>query len=216
MTKQTWSIKDSSYGKDILLNKNQEWLVFKQWERKPTLRYMHIFHLTNWKTKWFVRNLTNSLFTWYNFFVLFDFSGNLRLCYPIYLGSFYKPLPCKKGMFLCTFQLKEIVAIVDGILEEFSLPAFYKDPSFHASIAWLLGDLCSEKTEEVQTKLQGILDACVCEKEVAKSLVLEVKEVHCNIGNKRFVFPLDATWLEQVRIREHNPKVNCCWQRRSL
>lgn len=96
-------------------------------------------------------------------------------------------------MFLCTFQLKEIVAIVDGILEEFSLPAFYKDPSFHASIAWLLGDLCSEKTEEVQTKLQGILDACVCEKEVAKSLVLEVKEVHCNIGNKRFVFPLDAT-----------------------
>lgn len=90
-------------------------------------------------------------------------------------------------------KLKEIVAIVDGIMEEFSLPAFYKDPSFHASIAWLLGDLCSEKTEEVQTKLQGILDACVCEKEVAKSLVLEVKEVHCNIGNKRFVFPLDAT-----------------------
>lgn len=90
-------------------------------------------------------------------------------------------------------KLKEIVAIVDDILEEFSLPAFYKDPSFHLSIAWLLGDISSERTEEIQTKLQDILDTCICEKEVASSLFLEVKEVHCNIGNKHFVFPLDGT-----------------------
>jgi len=41
--------------------------------------------------------------------------------------------------------------------------------------------------------LQDVFDADVCEKDVARSLVLEVKEVHCKIGNKHFVFPLDAT-----------------------
>ena len=41
--------------------------------------------------------------------------------------------------------------------------------------------------------LQDVFNADVCEKEVAGSLVLEVKEVHCKIGNKHFVFPLDVT-----------------------
>ena len=41
--------------------------------------------------------------------------------------------------------------------------------------------------------LQEVFDAYVCEKEIARSLVLEVKEVHCKIGNKRFVFQLDGT-----------------------
>lgn len=41
--------------------------------------------------------------------------------------------------------------------------------------------------------LQEVFDAHVCEKEIARSLVLEVKEVHCKIGNKRFVFQLDGT-----------------------
>ncbi|XP_020622171.1 U6 snRNA phosphodiesterase-like [Orbicella faveolata] len=90
-------------------------------------------------------------------------------------------------------KFKDIVDVVDGIFQEFSLPTFYKNPSFHVSIAWCLGDICSENTDEIQTKLQDVFDAEVCEKEVARSLVLEVKEVHCKIGNKHFVFPLDAT-----------------------
>jgi len=93
----------------------------------------------------------------------------------------------------CFFKFKDIVDVVDGIFQEFSLPTFYKNPSFHVSIAWCLGDICSENTDEIQTKLQDVFDAEVCEKEVARSLVLEVKEVHCKIGNKHFVFPLDAT-----------------------
>ena len=35
-------------------------------------------------------------------------------------------------------------------------------------------------------RLQDVFVAQVCEKEIARSLVLEVREVHCKIGNKRF------------------------------
>lgn len=89
-------------------------------------------------------------------------------------------------------KLQHIVDVVDGIFEQFSLPAFYKNPSFHVSVAWLLGDICSDSTEEIQTKLQDMFDALISEKEIARSLILEVKEVHCKIGNKRFVFQLGS------------------------
>lgn len=90
-------------------------------------------------------------------------------------------------------KFQDIVNVVDDIFKDFSLSAFYKDPSFHVSIAWLLGDICSDNTEVIQTKLQDVFDGHVCEKETARSLVLEVNEVHCKIGNKRFVFQLDGT-----------------------
>ncbi|KAL9976660.1 hypothetical protein ACROYT_G013985 [Oculina patagonica] len=90
-------------------------------------------------------------------------------------------------------KFKDIVDLINEVFQEFSLPAFYKDPSFHVSVAWLLGDICSERTQDKQFKLQEVFDAHICEKDVARSLVLEVTEVHCKIGNKHFVFPLDAT-----------------------
>ncbi|XP_078368471.1 U6 snRNA phosphodiesterase 1-like isoform X2 [Oculina patagonica] len=90
-------------------------------------------------------------------------------------------------------KFKDVVDLVNEVFQEFSLPAFYKDPSFHVSVAWLLGDICSERTQDIQTKLQEVFDAHVCEKDVARSLVLKLTEVHCKIGNKHFVFPLDAT-----------------------
>lgn len=48
------------------------------------------------------------------------------------------------------------------------------------------------------SSLQDVFDSDVCEKEVARSLVLEVKKVHCKIGNKHFVFPLDAAWFNMA------------------
>ena len=45
----------------------------------------------------------------------------------------------------------------------------------------------------VSVSVSDVFDAQVCEKEIARSLVLEVREVHCKIGNKRFVFQLHNT-----------------------
>lgn len=90
-------------------------------------------------------------------------------------------------------KFQDIVNVIDRVFQQFSLPFFYKDPSFHVSVAWLLGDICSTKRDKLQTQLQDVFDAQVCEKEIGRSLVLEVREVHCKIGNKRFVFQLHNT-----------------------
>ncbi|XP_068722684.1 U6 snRNA phosphodiesterase 1-like isoform X1 [Montipora capricornis] len=90
-------------------------------------------------------------------------------------------------------KFQDIVRVVDGIFGQFALPAFYKDPSFHVSVAWFLGDVFSKDANDFQTNLQGVFEGKVCEKEIARSLVLQVKEVHCRIGNKLFVFSLRGT-----------------------
>lgn len=37
-------------------------------------------------------------------------------------------------------QLLELIKIVDETMKEFNLSTFYKDPSFHISLAWCVGD----------------------------------------------------------------------------
>lgn len=90
-------------------------------------------------------------------------------------------------------KFQGIVDAVDSIFGKFSLPAFYKDPSFHVSVAWLLGDICSDRAEKIQTNLQDVFDCHVYEEDIGRSLVFEVKEVHCKIGNKQFMFHLGGT-----------------------
>ncbi|XP_044167237.1 U6 snRNA phosphodiesterase 1-like isoform X9 [Acropora muricata] len=46
----------------------------------------------------------------------------------------------------------DIVNSVDDIFTQFALPAFYKDPSFHVSVAWFLGECCAN---EILVNLQG-------------------------------------------------------------
>ncbi|XP_055675089.1 U6 snRNA phosphodiesterase 1 isoform X1 [Falco biarmicus] len=52
------------------------------------------------------------------------------------------------------FQLLELVSEVDRVLEEFDLPTFYKDPSFHISLAWCVGDLSGRLEGQCLRELQ--------------------------------------------------------------
>ncbi|XP_044167231.1 U6 snRNA phosphodiesterase 1-like isoform X4 [Acropora muricata] len=63
-----------------------------------------------------------------------------------------------------------------------------KDPSFHVSVAWFLGECCAN---EILVNLQSAYEAFVCKEDMTTSLVVKVEEVHCKIGNKLFVFALD-------------------------
>ncbi|XP_015754534.1 PREDICTED: U6 snRNA phosphodiesterase-like isoform X3 [Acropora digitifera] len=83
----------------------------------------------------------------------------------------------------------DIVNIVDDIFTQFALPTFYKDPSFHVSVAWFLGECCAN---EILVNLQSAYEAFVCKEDMTTSLVVKVEEVHCKIGNKLFVFALDG------------------------
>ncbi|NXY51556.1 USB1 phosphodiesterase, partial [Ceuthmochares aereus] len=52
------------------------------------------------------------------------------------------------------FQLLELVSEVDRVLEEFDLPTFYKDPSFHISLAWCVGDMSAKLEGQCLRELQ--------------------------------------------------------------
>uniref|UniRef100_A0A3B5Q1S6 U6 snRNA phosphodiesterase n=1 Tax=Xiphophorus maculatus TaxID=8083 RepID=A0A3B5Q1S6_XIPMA len=54
-------------------------------------------------------------------------------------------------------QLLDLVRVVDKTMIEFQLDTFYKEPSFHVSLAWCVGD----QTEKMKELLQE-LQACVC------------------------------------------------------
>ncbi|XP_056137491.1 U6 snRNA phosphodiesterase 1 [Lampris incognitus] len=90
------------------------------------------------------------------------------------------------GMEVCTghAQLLEIVEVVDKIMTEFSLDTFYKDPSFHLSLAWCTGDR-TEQMKECLHELQSLIDD---HEEGPFLLKLECKELCCKAGNKIFSF----------------------------
>ncbi|XP_022539594.2 U6 snRNA phosphodiesterase 1 isoform X2 [Astyanax mexicanus] len=57
----------------------------------------------------------------------------------------------------CT-QLLEIVKRVDQTMQEFNLSTFYKDPSFHVSLAWCVGDFTEKLQGACLSKLQNLVD----------------------------------------------------------
>ncbi|NXF20240.1 USB1 phosphodiesterase, partial [Rhodinocichla rosea] len=85
------------------------------------------------------------------------------------------------------FQLLELVSEVDGVLEEFDLPTFYKDPSFHISLAWCVGDLAGRLEGQCLRELQDIVDGF---EESAFLLRIQWEQIRCKSGNKYFSFPL--------------------------
>ncbi|EDO45958.1 predicted protein, partial [Nematostella vectensis] len=89
-------------------------------------------------------------------------------------------------------KLSSLVCNVDEVLEEFALPTFYQDPSFHVSIAWCLGDIHEHLMEKHIKQIQVITDAfdsLVMEMSAADCLAFTPNQVHCRIGNKLFNFP---------------------------
>uniref|UniRef100_A0A1A8IY51 U6 snRNA phosphodiesterase n=1 Tax=Nothobranchius kuhntae TaxID=321403 RepID=A0A1A8IY51_NOTKU len=85
-------------------------------------------------------------------------------------------------------QLLDIIQAVDKTMTEFQLETFYKDPSFHVSLAWCVGDQ-TEKMKQILQELQSFVDN---REDGASSLILDCAEARCRTGNKTFRFPLEA------------------------
>ncbi|KAM8799440.1 U6 snRNA phosphodiesterase 1 [Eudromia elegans] len=85
------------------------------------------------------------------------------------------------------FQLLELVSEVDRVMEEFDLPTFYKEPSFHISLAWCVGDLTSRLEGQCLQELQDIVDKF---EDSARLLRIQGEQIWCKSGNKFFAFPL--------------------------
>ncbi|XP_047203548.1 U6 snRNA phosphodiesterase 1 isoform X1 [Girardinichthys multiradiatus] len=83
-------------------------------------------------------------------------------------------------------QLLDLVRAVDKTMTEFRLDTFYKDPSFHVSLAWCVGDQM-EKMKEILHELQSLVDN---HEEGTFLLRLPCADVCCRTGNKTFRFPL--------------------------
>ncbi|KAA8590552.1 hypothetical protein FQN60_017399 [Etheostoma spectabile] len=91
---------------------------------------------------------------------------------------------CKRtflGMEVCTghAQLLDLSQVLDRTMTEFHLDTFYKDPSFHVSLAWCVGDVT------------GQMKDCIQEMQVLGHLV-SVRLNFQQTGNKTFRFPLET------------------------
>ncbi|XP_032442151.1 U6 snRNA phosphodiesterase 1 isoform X1 [Xiphophorus hellerii] len=86
-------------------------------------------------------------------------------------------------------QLLDLVRVVDKTMTEFQLDTFYKEPSFHVSLAWCVGDQ-TEKMKELLQELQIMVDN---REEGPFLLRLDCVEVRCRTGNKTFRFSLKTS-----------------------
>ena len=66
------------------------------------------------------------------------------------------------------------------LIRIFSALFHFQDPSFHASIAWCLGD----KKEELEKCLYSFPSALL------ENISFEVSELICKVGHNRFACPL--------------------------
>lgn len=83
----------------------------------------------------------------------------------------------------------ELVRVVDQTMMEFRLETFYKEPSFHVSLAWCVGDFSVELKDCLQ-QMQSLLDE---HEDGPFQLKLDCSELRCRTGNKTFRFPLEST-----------------------
>ncbi|XP_008284752.1 U6 snRNA phosphodiesterase 1 [Stegastes partitus] len=84
-------------------------------------------------------------------------------------------------------QLLDLVRVVDKTMTEFRLETFYKEPSFHVSLAWCVGDQTVQIKEFIQ-ELQTLIDD---REDGPFVLRLDGAELRCRTGNKTFRFPLE-------------------------
>lgn len=75
------------------------------------------------------------------------------------------------------------VHLLDDCLSEFQLPVFYKNPSFHVSIAWALGNEKKKLTNMLPKLQQKFQSFCGSHFEYVS---LEVERFMCKCGNKLF------------------------------
>ncbi|XP_034033125.1 U6 snRNA phosphodiesterase [Thalassophryne amazonica] len=85
-------------------------------------------------------------------------------------------------------QLLDLVRVVDRTMTEFGLDTFYKDPSFHVSLVWCVGDQTAPLQACIQ-RLQSLIDD---PDEGPFHMSLDCTELRCRTGNKIFRFCLDS------------------------
>uniref|UniRef100_A0A8C1VPJ5 U6 snRNA phosphodiesterase n=1 Tax=Cyprinus carpio TaxID=7962 RepID=A0A8C1VPJ5_CYPCA len=84
-------------------------------------------------------------------------------------------------------QLLELIKIVDETMTEFNLSTFYKDPSFHISLAWCVGDHVERLKKTCLSEMQCLIDT---HEDGPFYIQLNCTELRCKSGNKVFLFPL--------------------------
>ncbi len=77
-----------------------------------------------------------------------------------------------------------LVGSVDVALSEFGLPPFFSPPSFHVSLAWVLGD----RKEELDKKLESLQEEFT-EHFEGRERTFSARELKCKIGNRVHSFP---------------------------
>ncbi|XP_020790903.1 U6 snRNA phosphodiesterase 1 [Boleophthalmus pectinirostris] len=87
-----------------------------------------------------------------------------------------------------TNQLLDIIKVVDKTMTDFRLDTFYKNPSFHISLAWCIGDSTAQLKSFLK-ELQSIMDK---QEDGPYTLSLNCVELRCRTGNKVFRFPLSS------------------------
>lgn len=85
-------------------------------------------------------------------------------------------------------QLLDIIKVVDKTMTDFRLETFYKDPSFHVSLAWCIGDL-TEQLNSCLNELQSIMDS---QEDGPFTLTLPCAKLQCRTGNKVFCFSIES------------------------
>ncbi|XP_021365865.1 U6 snRNA phosphodiesterase-like isoform X2 [Mizuhopecten yessoensis] len=84
--------------------------------------------------------------------------------------------------------LRDYVQAVDICLQEFGLQKYYKDPSFHLSVGWCVGNALSDVTGAQRQQLQAVLDEHLHTDPDLK--LIHVDQIRCKAGNKSFTFSL--------------------------
>ncbi|XP_030059443.1 U6 snRNA phosphodiesterase 1 isoform X2 [Microcaecilia unicolor] len=84
-------------------------------------------------------------------------------------------------------QILELISEVDRVLEEFNLQTFYKNSSFHISLAWCVGDLSDKLHGRCLQDLQEMVDHF---EDASVLLRCHMQQICCKAGNKIFSFPL--------------------------
>ncbi|XP_065909956.1 U6 snRNA phosphodiesterase 1-like [Dysidea avara] len=89
-------------------------------------------------------------------------------------------------------NLLQLVETIDDEFEQFKLPKYYEDPSFHLSVIWCLGDIRTMFPKKTLLKLQEHWNKLLQEHGISVFTEYFATEVHCKCGNKRFQFPLKS------------------------
>lgn len=87
-------------------------------------------------------------------------------------------------------KLCALVRDVDECFSKFGLQPFYKDPVFHISVCWCLGDILSMKSESLQTAIEEEWRTVTSEHKIDQSDCYEIIDIGYKTGNKLFTLTL--------------------------